>query len=179
MKYFVLLTLVSVACLAYLVSSSGERSGPSSSGSQATGDSGESDLDAGLASLDDESGTDLELGDVSGLVLMKFGAPWCPPCRAIEKELDSLGQSNLPVEIRKINVDERPDLTRRFNVSGIPKLILFQDGRQVGDLTGYHSFEELSDWIKESASAEALSVEKSAKTSASGSSIVHANPYFE
>ena len=178
MKYLVLLALVSVGCLAYLVSST-DLGGLSLSSSDKTDEIGESEMDSGLTSAssqtEDGLNGDAESGSAPELVLMKFGAPWCPPCRAVDKELRSLGRTRLPVEIRKINVDERPALANRYKVSSIPRLILLQDGRKIGDLTGYQSAEELADWIKESASAEALA----AKKRPSGPSIVHANPFFK
>lgn len=180
MKYLILLTLVSVGCLVYLCASvdlSGIAGvGLSSSSSQAT------DVDGALrpasASRNEgSSGLDLGSSETNSpqLVLMKFGAPWCPPCRMVDKELRKLERSSLPVEIRKIDVDERPEMASRYGVSSIPRMILLQDGRKVGDVVGYRSATELSDWIKDSASSEALAGQKRGSAPAA----VHANPFFK
>lgn len=93
----------------------------------------------------------------------------------IDKELRTLGRTDLPVEIKKINVDERPGLASQYDVSSIPRLILLQDGRKIGDLVGYRSADQLTDWIEESASSEALA----AKKRESGPTVVHSNPFFQ
>ena len=174
MKYLVLLTVVSFACVCALVAS-------------ADLDDLKRDLkiadwtsheDADEADDFPVSDSDIDPALASGgpqLVLMKFGAHWCPPCRMIDKELKVLGQSDVPVEIRKVDVDKRQDLARKYGVTSIPRLILLEDGREVGDLTGYRSAEELTDWIKDSASSAALA----GKKRSAGPSVVHANPFFQ
>ncbi|MCA9140925.1 MAG: thioredoxin family protein [Planctomycetales bacterium] len=180
MKYFILLALVSIGCLTFLCLSV-DFKGLADIGFSTTA-SQDSDIDGALtptsASRSDEP-SNLNSGliesDGSELVLMKFGAPWCPPCRMVDKELRKLERSSLPVEIRKIDVDERPEMASRYGVTNIPRLILLQDGRKVGDLVGYRSADDLAKWIKNSASAEALA----GKKSNSNPSAVHANPFVK
>ncbi|WP_235034245.1 thioredoxin family protein [Roseiconus lacunae] len=107
------------------------------------------------------------------LVLMKFGAPWCPPCRMVDKELLDLKQAKLPVEVRKINVDQHQSLAEQYDVSSIPRLILTEDGEVIGDLVGYQSADQLESWIRENASERALSA-----TEVTGPPAVYANPFF-
>lgn len=177
MKYLVLLTFLAAGCLICLVSFT-DLSDMSFLGSDRGGPSAESNLDSlpdsGSAIADNEPGLDLASGSAPELVLMKFGAPWCGPCRMIDKELDKLEQSNLPVKIQKINVDDRPDMAREYKVRSIPRLVLLQNGEKVGDLVGYKSAEELTDWIEDSASKQALA----AKKRPSGPAVVQGNPFF-
>lgn len=174
MKYLILSALVAAGCLFWLVSRS-DLGGLTFSSGQNT-ESEISSLETSVSAINDG---EYDLGGASGsapeLVLMKFGAPWCGPCRMIDKELHKLERSGLPVEIRKFNVDDRPVLARRYEVRSIPRLVLLQNGQKIGDLVGYRSAEELTDWIEDSASKQALA----AKKQPTGPSVVRANPYFE
>jgi len=80
------------------------------------------------------------------LVLMKFGATWCGPCRRVDRELDRLARTATGLEIVRVDVDERPDLARQYNVSGIPHLILLRGGETLDTLVGYRSAADLQRW---------------------------------
>lgn len=83
-----------------------------------------------------------------GLVLVKFGAEWCPPCRFVDGELNRLTAAGKPaVHVVKINVDQNQSLAAHYRVSSIPRLILFRDGKQVDDRTGGMGLEQLQAWL--------------------------------
>ena len=72
------------------------------------------------------------------LVLIDFWAPWCMPCRMMAPVLEEFATKHgSEVEVAKVNVDEEPDLARRFNVDGIPCFILFKNGKPVRQTVGY------------------------------------------
>lgn len=76
--------------------------------------------------------------DAGGLVLAKFGAPWCGPCVQVDAELDILEESNGDqLTVVRVNVDEEPELTEDYDISAIPKLLLFKDGKQIEEWLGY------------------------------------------
>lgn len=84
------------------------------------------------------------------LVLVKFGATWCGPCRQIDRELKSLaGELPADVEVLKIDVDENPELAQQFQITGIPRMLLVRGGNVLADETGYMSKAELQSWIGE------------------------------
>lgn len=84
-----------------------------------------------------------------GLMLVKFGAPWCSPCRQIDSQLSQLAISEYGnVRVVMINIDREPNLARKYGVDSIPHLALFRDGRQIDSRQGYQSRAELTHWVQ-------------------------------
>jgi len=66
-------------------------------------------------------------------VLVDFWAVWCAPCRMIAPVVEELAETYTgTVKVAKLNVDENGDIAFRYNVRGIPALLIF-DGGQVRD----------------------------------------------
>ena len=85
-------------------------------------------------------------------VLVDFWAEWCGPCKMIAPILEQIAAEHAgKIKIAKLNVDDNPDIARRFDVMSIPTLIVFQDGqpakRMVGAKGKGQLLEELSDFI--------------------------------
>lgn len=85
--------------------------------------------------------------DRSEPVLVKFGAEWCGPCRALEKELDQVARNlNGRVAVVRVDVDQHPQLAQHYRVSSIPRLLLFEHGQIVADRVGYADHQQLQSW---------------------------------
>ena len=70
-------------------------------------------------------------------VLLDFWAEWCGPCKMIAPILDEIAAEYADkVVVAKMNVDDSPKTPMRFNVRGIPTLILFKNGQAEGQKIG-------------------------------------------
>ncbi|HCM78062.1 MAG TPA: thioredoxin, partial [Cytophagales bacterium] len=68
-------------------------------------------------------------------VLVDFWAEWCGPCRALGPKLEEIaGEMAGKVKVVKLNVDENQETPSKYNIRGIPAMLLFKGGSQVGQL---------------------------------------------
>ena len=105
----------------------------------------------GISTLTDST-FDEEIAGADGVTIVDFWAEWCGPCKMISPILEEIAsEQNGKVRVAKLNVDDNPDATRRFEVMSIPTLIVFQDGQPVKRLIGAKGkgqlLQELSDFI--------------------------------
>ena len=81
-------------------------------------------------------------------VLLDFWAAWCGPCRMLSPIVDEVAEERTDVKVGKVNVDEQMELAMRFQVSSIPMLAVFKDGKAVAKSVGYRPKSEIAAMVE-------------------------------
>jgi thioredoxin 1 len=76
--------------------------------------------------------------------LIDFWAEWCAPCRAVAPILEEIAtEKEGKLVVKKLNVDENPEIAQRLGVMSIPTLILFANGEEKARIVGARAKEQL------------------------------------
>ncbi|WP_169090067.1 thioredoxin family protein [Paenibacillus sp. PL91] len=90
-----------------------------------------------MAIMNAESDSMLKSIVSEGVVLVDYGAPWCPPCKTLLGILDELDQEmNGRVGIIKVNCEDLPASASEAGVLGMPTVIVYKDGQPMDKLVG-------------------------------------------
>ena len=81
----------------------------------------------------------------SGVVLVDFWAEWCGPCRRLAPTVDQLASDfDGRAIVGKVDVDANPNVAARFQIRGIPTLLIFKNGELADTVVGMASKEDLA-----------------------------------
>lgn len=83
-------------------------------------------------------------------VLVDFWAEWCGPCRMVSPIVDEVaGEHRDSLKVVKLNVDDNPDIARRYRVMSIPTLMVFADGDERKRIVGARGKSQLLNEMSE------------------------------
>ena len=82
-------------------------------------------------------------------VLVDFYADWCGPCRMLSPIIEEIAKENDEYEFVKVNVDDCPDVSRKYGIMSIPTLIVFENGVEKKKTLGFHSLDEVKEFLKD------------------------------
>jgi thioredoxin 1 len=103
----------------------------------------------GITDLTDST-FDEEVNGAVELVVVDFWAEWCGPCKLISPVLEELASEHPDtLRVTKVNVDDNPDVARRFEIMSIPTLMLFKDGVAKKRLIGAKGKQQLLQELQE------------------------------
>ena len=88
------------------------------------------------------------------LVLVKFGAKWCGPCRLVDAELGKLADQEPQLRIIEVDVDSDKELARKYKVNSIPYMVLIRSNEILDRQVGFMSADDLSGWVRAFYSSE-------------------------
>lgn len=83
-----------------------------------------------------------EVEESKDLILVDFFADWCGPCKLMGPVIEELAEEykeKAGVKIGKLNVDEDRAIAGKYNIMGIPTLLLFKSGKAIDRLVGYNT----------------------------------------
>jgi thioredoxin 2 len=88
--------------------------------------------------------------------LVDVWAPWCGPCRMVSPALEKLaGELAGKLKLVKVNADDNPEVSRRFEVQAIPTLVLLDHGEVVDKQVGALPEQQLRSWLESTLPARA------------------------
>lgn len=83
-----------------------------------------------------------------GIVIVDFFAEWCSPCLMMGPVLDGIAEKTKNAKFAKINVDDAPELSNEYQVSSIPCLIFFKNGKEVDRSIGLVNESKIGEKIR-------------------------------
>jgi len=91
-----------------------------------------------------DSSFDSEVLKADTPVLVDFWAPWCGPCRMVAPIVDELSaEYDGKVKFVKLNTDDNPQVSVKYQIRSIPTLLVFKAGEPVGQIIGFRPKSDL------------------------------------
>ena len=85
----------------------------------------------------------------NGVVVVDFFATWCGPCKMLAPVLEGLSsEMEGKAKIIKVDIDQSSDLANKFEVSSVPTMMVFKDGKKADTMVGFLPKERIKQTIE-------------------------------
>ncbi len=84
----------------------------------------------------------------TGVTLVDFYAEWCGPCRMLNPVLQELASEMQEVAFGKVDIDVAESVSQQFQITTVPTMILFQEGKEIGRIAGLQSKSAIRSFIE-------------------------------
>ena len=85
----------------------------------------------------------------NGIYAIKFWAPWCGPCKIIERAVYKLEEEFKNIGFLSVDIDQVPALAKNYKIKSIPTILLIENGKVIKDIAGVQLIEPLRKIFKE------------------------------
>lgn len=103
---------------------------------------------SGLKNVDDTS-FEKEVLESEMPVLVDFSASWCGPCKRQLPIMEKFASDNTDkVKVVKVDIDDAPTFSNKFNIRGVPSIVLFHKGQVIDTKVGVTPTNVLNDLLK-------------------------------
>lgn len=89
-----------------------------------------------------------ELTASADKVLIDFYAPWCEPCKRMAPYLEKMASEDTSIKIVRLNADEQKTMSRELDISELPLLLFYENGKEKWSHKGFLSEQDLKSKIK-------------------------------
>ncbi|MGN0297854.1 MAG: thioredoxin [Lachnospiraceae bacterium] len=90
-----------------------------------------------MAAIVNDSNFNAEVLESDIPVLVDFFATWCGPCRMLAPVVAKLAEEMAgKVKVVKVDIDESPEVTEKYEIMAVPTLMIFKNGQLVNQMTG-------------------------------------------
>ncbi len=108
-----------------------------------------SKLFAGEPQAVDAAAFDRHVGKGDLPVLVDVWAPWCGPCRSMAPQFEKAARMLEPdIRLLKLNSDEQPAISARYDIRSIPTMLLFKGGKLAARTAGAMDAGSIAAWVK-------------------------------
>lgn len=85
----------------------------------------------------------------SGITVVDFFATWCGPCKMLAPVLEGLsGEMEGKAKFIKVDIDQSLELASEFQISSVPTMVIFKDGKKIEQLVGFLPKEKIQQAVE-------------------------------
>lgn len=89
-----------------------------------------------------------EVENATETTIVDFFATWCGPCKMLSPVFEEIDKNVEEAKFLKVDIDKSLDLARRFEVTTVPTVIVFKDGKEADRLVGFITKQKLEEMVK-------------------------------